>query len=85
MSQGTQDTMKRQAAEAAVAEVEDSMVLGLGTGSTAALAVEALAARVRGGLRVVGIPTSERTAAQARGLGIPLATFAVYWRYKDSM
>lgn len=68
-----QDTMKRQAAEAAVAEVEDGMVLGLGTGSTAALAVEALAARVRRGLRVVGVPTSERTAAQAASLGIPLA------------
>ena len=80
MSQAAQDAMKRQAAEAAVAEVEDGMVLGLGTGSTAAMAVEALAARVRDGLRVVGIPTSERTAAQARGLGIPLATFAEHQR-----
>ena len=79
-AQDAQDAMKRQAAEAAVAEVEDGMVLGLGTGSTAALAVEALAARVRDGLRVVGIPTSERTAAQARGLGIPLATFAEHQR-----
>lgn len=69
-----QDAMKRQAAEAAVAEVQDGMVLGLGTGSTAALAVEALAVRVRQGLRVVGVPTSERTAAQAGSLGIPLAT-----------
>lgn len=68
-----QDTMKRQAAEAAVAELEDGMVLGLGTGSTAALAVEALAVRTRRGLRVVGVPTSERTAAQAASLGIPLA------------
>ena len=54
------------------------MVLGLGTGSTAAFVVEGLAARVAAGLRVVGIPTSERTAAQARGLGIPIATFAEY-------
>jgi len=52
------------------------MVVGLGTGSTAAHVVEGLAARVAGGLRVVGIPTSERTAAQARRLGIPIATFA---------
>ncbi len=75
-----QDTTKRQAAEAAVAEIEDGMVLGLGTGSTAAMAVEALGIRVREGLRVVGIPTSERTAAQARGLGIPLATLAEHQR-----
>ena len=72
----TQDALKEQAAEAAVAEVRDGMVLGLGTGSTAALAVAALGRRVAAGLRVVGIPTSERTAAQARALGIPLATLA---------
>lgn len=71
-----QDTLKRRAAEAAVAEVEDGMVLGLGTGSTAAKAVEALAARVRQGLRVIGVPTSERTATQARALGIPLGDLA---------
>ena len=56
------------------------MVVGLGTGSTAAHVVEGLAARVAGGLRVVGIPTSERTAAQARRLGIPIATFAEHQR-----
>ena len=71
-----QTALKRQAAEAAVAEVRDGMVLGLGTGSTAALAVAALGARVKAGLRVVGIPTSERTAEQATELGIPLASFA---------
>ena len=65
--------MKRAAAEAAVASVEDGMVLGLGTGSTAAFAVEALGRRVAAGLRIVGVPTSERTAAQARGLGIAVA------------
>ena len=62
----------------AIEEVEDGMVLGLGTGSTAAFVVEGLARRVAGGLRVVGIPTSERTAAQARRLGVPIATFAEY-------
>jgi len=72
------DRLKRAAAVRALDEVEDGMVLGLGTGSTAAFLVEALAARVKAGLRVVGIPTSERTAAQARELGIPLATFAQY-------
>jgi ribose 5-phosphate isomerase A len=67
---------KRAAAEAAVALVADGMTLGLGTGSTAAFVVEALARRVQAGLRVAAIPTSERTAAQARGLGIKLLTFA---------
>lgn len=77
----TADDLKRAAAEAAVAEVEDGMVLGLGTGSTAALAVTALAARIaREGLRVVGIPTSERTAALARELDVPLTSFAEHRR-----
>ena len=70
------DALKRQAAEAAVAEVRDGMAVGLGTGSTAAIAVELLGARVRDGLQIVGIPTSERTADQARALGIPLGTLA---------
>ena len=72
------DELKRAAALRAIEEVEDGMVLGLGTGSTAAFVVEGLAARVAAGLHVVGIPTSERTAAQARRLGIPIATFAEY-------
>jgi ribose 5-phosphate isomerase A len=50
------------------------MVVGLGSGSTAAFAVEALARRHRQGLRFVGIPTSERTAAQAAAAGIPLTS-----------
>jgi ribose 5-phosphate isomerase A len=75
-----QDRLKRLAAAAAVAEVEDGMVLGLGSGSTAAFAVDALAARVAKGLDVVAIPTSERTAAQARGLGIRLTSFAEHRR-----
>jgi len=72
------DELKRAAALRAIEEVEDGMVLGLGTGSTAFFVVEGLGRRVAAGLRVVGIPTSERTAAQARGLGIPIATFAEY-------
>ena len=67
---------KRAAAEAAVELVENGMVVGLGTGSTAAFAVDALARRHRQGLRFVSIPTSERTATQAREAGIPLTTFA---------
>ncbi len=72
------DELKRAAALRAIEEVKDGMVLGLGTGSTAAFVVEGLAARVKDGLKIVGVPSSERTAAQARGLGIPIATFAEY-------
>lgn len=76
------DALKRAAAEAAVDLVEDGMVVGLGTGSTAAFAVEALGRRHRQGLRFVGIPTSERTAAQAMAAGIPLTSFSKH-RYID--
>lgn len=69
------DALKRAAADAAVELVQDGMVVGLGTGSTAAFAVEALARRHRAGLRFVGIPTSDRTAAQARAANIPLTSF----------
>jgi ribose 5-phosphate isomerase A len=75
-----QDELKRAAAEAAVELVQDGMVVGLGTGSTAAFAVEALARRHRQGLRFVAIPTSERTAAQAAAGGIPLTSFAEHRR-----
>src|SRR5207245_5931643 len=72
------DELKRAAAMGAIEEVEGGMGVGRGTGSTAAFVVEGLARRVAAGLRVVGIPTSERTAALARRLGIPIATFAEY-------
>jgi ribose 5-phosphate isomerase A len=52
------------------------MIVGLGSGSTAAFAVNALGRRVGEGLRIVGIPTSEATAARARALGIPLTSLA---------
>lgn len=76
----SRDGPKRAAAARAVAEVEDDMVLGLGSGSTAEFALEALAARVAKGLHIVGIPTSERTAALARRLGVPLTDFAAHRR-----
>jgi ribose 5-phosphate isomerase A len=66
------DSLKRAAGEAAATLIEDGMVVGLGTGSTAKFAVEAIGARVQAGLKILGIPTSEQTAAQARSLGIPL-------------
>ena len=65
---------KRAAAEKAALLVRDGMRVGLGTGSTAALLVEALGRRVAEGLRFVGVPTSEATRRQAEGLGIALAT-----------
>ena len=61
---------------AAVAMVEDGMVVGLGTGSTAAFAIDGLIERVRRGLKIVGIPTSERSAKQAKDGGIELTDFA---------
>jgi len=72
----TQDDLKRLAAEEAVSYVESGMVLGLGTGSTSALAVDAIGRKLAAGeLRdIVGIPTSKRTREQAESLGIPLTT-----------
>ncbi len=66
------DSLKRAAGESAATLVEEGMVVGLGTGSTAKFAVAALGARVHTGLKILGIPTSEATASQARALGIPL-------------
>lgn len=68
------DEYKRQAAERAAEDVEPGMRLGIGTGSTAEFFVHALARRVREGLEVVGVPTSERTRQLAGDLGIPLTT-----------
>lgn len=75
-----QDGQKRAAAARAVAEVEDGMVLGLGSGSTAAFAVEALATRIAKGLRVVAIPSSGTTATLAQQLGVPLTSFVEHRR-----
>jgi len=68
------EDLKREAAAEAVRLVEDGMRLGLGTGSTAKHFVDLLAQRVREGLKVVGVPTSEATRAQAESLGVPLTT-----------
>ena len=71
-----QDREKKAAAAAAVREVEDGMRLGLGSGSTALLAVRALGERVRRGLSIVGVPTSRETARVAREVGIELDDLA---------
>ena len=68
------DGLKRQAAARALEQVRDGMKLGLGTGSTAKHFVELLGERVRAGLNVVGVPTSEATRADAVRCGIPLTT-----------
>jgi ribose 5-phosphate isomerase A len=64
--------MKVKAAAAALAYVEDGMRLGIGTGSTAEEFVRLLAEKVHDGLRVKGVPTSERTARLCLELGISL-------------
>ena len=68
------DTQKRAAAARAVEFVRPGMKLGLGTGSTAKHFVELLGERVRAGLDVVGVPTSEATRADAERCGVPLTT-----------
>lgn len=68
------DDERLRAAEGALDEVRDGMKLGLGSGRTAEHFVKALGARVRDGLSVVGVPTSENTARLAGSLGIPLTT-----------
>ena len=67
-------TLKIKAAAEALTYVEDGMRLGIGTGSTAEEFVRLLAAKVKDGLKVIGVPTSERTAALCRELGVSLTT-----------
>lgn len=64
------EARKRAAAEAAVAEVAEGMLVGLGTGSTAIYAIVAIGARVRGGLSIEAVATSERSRAAAIAAGI---------------
>ncbi|ACS40083.1 MULTISPECIES: ribose-5-phosphate isomerase RpiA [Methylorubrum] len=66
--------LKRAAAERAIPLVEDGMRLGIGTGSTAAAFIKLLGERVRAGLKVTGVPTSEATRIACEREGIPLAT-----------
>jgi len=76
----TRDEQKARAASRAVEEVKSGMVLGLGSGTTMAFVLEALAARIKSGLKIAGVPSSERTAAEAKALGIPLSDFASHRR-----
>jgi ribose 5-phosphate isomerase A len=70
----TSDELKALAAEEALNYIESGMKVGLGTGSTAAKFVDLLGARVKEGLEVVCVPTSEATRQQAAALAIPLTT-----------
>ena len=77
MDASEQNRFKKEAAQAAAQLVQNGMIVGLGTGTTAAYLVTELGRRVaEEGLCFTGVPTSERTAEQARALGIPLATLA---------
>lgn len=66
------DNWKKLAADSAVTQVTSGMIVGLGTGSTAEFVLLALARRIREGLRITGVATSEHTVARAGELGIPL-------------
>src|SRR3954469_11516147 len=66
------DDAKRTAARAALAELPDTGVIGLGTGSTTRFFIDALGELVASGRRYTGVPTSEASRAQATALGIPL-------------
>jgi ribose 5-phosphate isomerase A len=69
-----QNALKRAVAAKALEYVKDGMKLGLGSGSTAEIFVEMLAPRIRGGEKLLCVPTSEKTAALARKMGFTLAS-----------
>ncbi|OYY91818.1 MAG: ribose 5-phosphate isomerase A [Sphingomonas sp. 28-66-16] len=73
----TRDTavLKRMAALAAVAEVVDGMIVGLGTGTTAAFAIDALGERAKAGLRITTVATSLETARAAEAAGLTVMAF----------
>ncbi len=74
-----QEKLKRVAAEAALEFIRDGNVVGLGTGSTVRYLLLALGERVRQGLQIKGVPTSQATAEFAGTLGIPLLPYDESW------
>lgn len=68
----TIDDAKRAAARAALDELPEAGVIGLGTGSTTRFFIDAVGEAVRAGRRYTGVPTSEASRQQATQLGIPL-------------
>lgn len=76
MTLGPVDQKKKNAADHAVSLITNGMKVGLGTGSTAKFAVEALGRRIKAeGLKVKGVPTSEATRKLALEQGVPLLSF----------
>ena len=69
-----QNALKKAVAAKALEYVTDGMKLGLGSGTTAEIFLDMLAPRIRGGMTLLCVPTSERTATYARKLGITLST-----------
>jgi ribose 5-phosphate isomerase A len=69
-----QNALKKAVAAKALEYVTDGMKLGLGSGTTAEIFLDLLAPRIRGGLKLLCVPTSERTAIYARKLGLTLST-----------
>src|SRR5690242_8882833 len=67
---------KRLAAEKAVEEVKDNTVVGLGTGSTAYWAIQKLGERVKEGLHIRAVATSQQSEDLAKELGIPIVPFS---------
>ena len=71
----TQDEAKQKAAQRALDFIQDGMSLGLGSGTTSAIFIRELGARVAQGLRIRGIATSAASEKLARSLSIPISTF----------
>src|SRR5262245_39018121 len=74
MIKPSSDELKRHAALSALDEIQDGMIVGLGTGSTASHFIRALGERVQDGLRVLGIPASEASRILAGEVGVALTT-----------
>lgn len=74
----SQDKLKEKAAGHALSYVKNNMKLGIGTGSTAECFIKLLGKEVANGLNIIGVPTSERTAALCKSLNIPLSTLDEY-------
>jgi len=72
------DQEKEAAARASLKFIKDGQIVGLGTGSTAAYFIKLLGEQVKDGLRIRGIPTSDRSHDLAMSLGIPLTTLDEY-------
>jgi ribose 5-phosphate isomerase A len=72
--QGKNDREKEAAARASLRFVKDGQVVGIGTGSTVAYFIPLLGEQVKNGLKIRGIPTSDRSKKLAESLGIPIAT-----------